>query len=49
MERSLVVEGNPPEFFNLVGKVLAVEEVNHPVAALVTAFQQEELTPLMVV
>ena len=49
MERSLVVEGNPPEFFNLVGKVLAVEEVNHPVAALVTAFQQEELTPLLVV
>ena len=49
VERCLVVEGNPPEFFDLVGNVLAMEEVNHPVATLETAFQQEELTPLMVV
>ena len=49
VESRLVVNGNPPEFFDLVGKVLAVEEVNHPVAALVAAFQQEEFTPLLVV
>ena len=49
VESRLVVNGNPPEFFDLVGEVFAVEEVNHPVAALIAAFQQEELTPLMVV
>ena len=49
MECRLVIQWNPPEFFDLVGKVLAVEEVNHPVAALVAALQQEELTPLLVV
>ena len=49
VEGSLVVQGNPPEFFDLVGEVLAVEEMNHPVAALVAAFQQEEFTPLLVV
>ena len=49
MEGGLVVQGNPPEFFDLVGEVFAVEEMNHPVAALVTALQQEELTPLLVV
>ena len=48
-ECRLVVQRNPPEFFDLVGEVLAVEEMNHPVAALVTALQQEELTPLLVV
>ena len=45
----LVVQRNPPEFFDLVGEVLTVEEMNHPVAALVAALQQEELTPLMVI
>ena len=49
MEGGLVVEGNPPEFFDLVGKMLTVKEMNHPVAALVAALQQEELTPLKVV
>ena len=49
VEGGLVVQGNPPEFFDLVGEVLAMEEVNHPVAALETALQQEELTPLLVV
>ena len=49
MDFCLVIEGNPPEFFDLMGKVLAMEKMNHPVAALETAFQQEELTPLMVV
>ena len=49
MEFRLVVQRNPPEFFDFVGEVFAVEEVNHPVAALVTALQQEELTPLLVV
>lgn len=49
MERSLVVQRNPPEFFDLVGKVLTMEEINHPVATLVTALQEEELTPLFVV
>ena len=32
-----------------MGEVLTVEEVNHPVAALVAALQQEEFTPLLVV
>ena len=45
----LVVQRNPPEFFDLMGEVFAVEEMNHPVAALVAALQQEELTPLLVV
>ena len=49
MECRLVIQWNPPEFFDLVGKVFAVEDVNHPVAALVAALQQEEFTPLMVV
>ena len=49
MKRGLVVNGNPPEFFDLVGKVFAVEEMNHPVATLITAFQEEELAPLMVI
>ena len=48
MESRLVVNGNPPEFFDLVGKVLTMEKMNHPIAALVTAFQEEELAPLMV-
>lgn len=39
VESRLVVNGNPPEFFDLVGKVLAVEEMNHPVAALIAALQ----------
>jgi len=45
----LVIEGNPPKFFDLVCNVFTVEKMNHPVAALVAAFQQEELTPLLVV
>ena len=45
----LVIQGNPPEFFDLVGEVFAVEEMNHPIAALVATLQQEELTPLLVV
>ena len=45
----MVVEGNPPEFFDLVGKVFTMEEMYHPVATLETTLQQEELTPLMVV
>ena len=49
VENCLVVQGNPPEFFDLVGEVFAVEEMNHPVAALVAALQQEEFTPLLVV
>ena len=49
MESRLVVNENPPEFFDLVGKVLTKEEINHPVATLVTAFQEKELTPLMVI
>ena len=49
MKWRLVIEGNPPKFFDLVGEVLAVEEMNHPVAALAAAFQQEELTPLMLI
>ena len=49
MESRLVVNGNPPKFFDLVGKVSAVEEINYPVATLVTAFQEEELAPLMVI
>ena len=32
-----------------MGKVFEVEEMNHPVAALVAALQQEEFTPLLVV
>ena len=49
LKGGLIVQGNPPEFFDLVGKVFTVEEVNHPVAALVAALQQEEFTPLLVV
>ena len=40
----MVIEGNPPKFFDLVCNVFTVEKMNHPVAALVAAFQQEELT-----
>ena len=49
VESRLVVNGNPPEFFYFVAEMLAIEEIDHPVAALVTAFQQEELTPLLIV
>ena len=49
MESRLVVNGNPPEFFDLLGKVLTMEEINHPVATLVTALQEEELTLLMII
>ena len=49
VEDGLVIQGDPPEFFDLVGKVFTVKEVNHPVAALVAALQQEELTPLLIV
>ena len=49
MKRGLVVNGNPPEFFDLLGKVLTMEEINHPVATLVTALQEEELTLLMII
>lgn len=38
MKRGLVVEGNPPEFFDLMRNVLTTEKMNHPVAAFVTAF-----------
>ena len=49
MKRGLVVNGNPPEFFDLMAEMLAVEEINHPLHAHETALQQEELTPLLVV
>jgi hypothetical protein len=49
MESRLVVNGNPPEFFDLVAEVLAIEEINHPLHAHKTALQQEELTPLLVI
>lgn len=49
MERRLIVNGNPPKFFDLMAEVLAVEEIDHPVHAHKTALQQEELTPLFVV
>jgi hypothetical protein len=49
MERRLIVNGNPPEFFDLMAEVLAVEEINHPLHAHKTAFQQKELAPLFVV
>ena len=49
MESRLVVNGNPPEFFDLVAEVLAVEEINHPLHAHKTALQEEELAPLFVV
>ena len=49
MKRGLVVEGNPPEFFDLMTKVMTVEEIDHPLHAHKTALQQEELTPLLVV
>ena len=49
VESGLIVQWNPPEFFDLVGEVFAMEEMNHPVSALVAALQQEELTPLLVV
>ena len=38
MKRGLVVEGNPPEFFDLMRNVLTTEKMNHPVAPFVTAF-----------
>ena len=49
MECRLVVQRNPPEFFDLMGEVFAVEEMNHLVATLETALHQEELTPLIIV
>jgi hypothetical protein len=49
MKRGLVVNGNPPEFFDFVAEVLTVEEIDHPFHAHKTALQQEELTPLLVV
>ena len=49
MQSRLVVQRNPPEFFDLVGEVLTVEKVNHPVAALVATLLQEKFTPLLVV
>ena len=49
LESRLVVNGNPPEFFDLMTKVLAVEEIDHPLHAHKTALQQEELTPLFIV
>lgn len=49
MESRLVVNGNPPEFFDLMAEVLAVEEIDHPVHAHKTALQEEELAPLFVV
>lgn len=49
MKRGLIVEGNPPEFFDLVAEVLAVEEIDHPLHAHKTALQKKELTPLFVV
>lgn len=49
VESRLVVNGNPPEFFDLVTEMLTVEEIDHPLHAHETALQQEELTPLLVV
>lgn len=49
MERRLIVNGNPPEFFDLMTEVLTVEEIDHPLHAHKTAFQQKELAPLFVV
>ena len=49
VESRLVVNGNPPEFFDLMAEVLTVEEFDHPLHAHETALQQEELTPLFVV
>ena len=39
MKRGLVVEGNPPEFFDLMTKVLTVEEIDHLLHAHKTALQ----------
>ena len=49
VESRLVVNGNPPKFFDLVAEMLAVEEIDHPLHAHKTALQQEEFTPLLVV
>ena len=49
VESRLVVNGNPPKFFDLVTEVLTVEEIDHPLHALKTALQEEELAPLFVV
>ena len=49
VESRLVVNGNPPELFDLVADVLAIEEIDHPFHAHKTALQQEELTPLLIV
>ena len=49
MESRLVVNGNPPEFFDLMTEVLTVEEIDHPLHAHKTALQKEELTLLFVV
>ena len=49
MKRGLVVNGNPPEFFDLMAEVLAVEEIDHPLHAHKTALQKKELTLLFVV
>lgn len=49
VEHCLVVQRNPAEFFDFVGKVLTMEEINHPVATLVTVLQEEELAPLIVI
>ena len=39
MKRGLVVNGNPPEFFDLMAEVLTVEEIDHPFHAHKTALQ----------
>ena len=39
VESRLVVNGNPPEFFDLMAEVLAVEEIDHPLHAHKTALQ----------
>lgn len=44
-----IQKGNPSEFFDLMTKVLTVEEIDHPFHAHKTALQEEELAPLMVV
>ena len=49
MKRGLVVNGNPPEFFDLMTEVLTVEEIDHPFHAHKTALQKKELTLLFVV
>ena len=49
VESRLVVNGNPPEFFDLMTEVLTIEEIDHPLHAHKTALQEEELAPLMVI